>query len=77
MGPKFDYEKLCERIRKKYNTQDDFAQTVGISPIMLTAKLNNADGFTLSEIDTISGYLGIQVREINVFFYKELKKSTK
>jgi DNA-binding Xre family transcriptional regulator len=77
MGPKFDYAKLCERIHKKYNTQDDFAQTIGISPVMLTAKLNNADGFTLSEIDTIRGYLGIQVREINVFFYDELKKSTK
>jgi transcriptional regulator with XRE-family HTH domain len=77
MGPKFNYTKLRERIRKKYETQEDFAQTVGISPIMLTAKLNNADGFTLSEIDTIRGFLGIQIREIRDFFYKELKKSTK
>jgi DNA-binding Xre family transcriptional regulator len=77
MGQKFDYAKLRERIHKKYETQENFAQTVGISPIMLTAKLNNADGFTLSEIDTICGFLGIKVREIRAFFYDELKKSTK
>jgi DNA-binding XRE family transcriptional regulator len=77
MGPKFDYAKLRERIREKFDAQDDFAQAVGISPVTLTAKLSNADGFSLSEIDTIRVFLGIQIREINVFFYKELKKSTK
>jgi hypothetical protein len=77
MREEFNYTELCKRICEKYETLEAFARIIGISSTEITAKLNNADYFTESEIYTIHGLLGIDGREISTFFFTEkLEKTT-
>jgi DNA-binding Xre family transcriptional regulator len=71
MLQQFDYTKLRGRIREKYETLEDLARNIGILPITLTAKLDNADNFTQSEIDKMRDSLGIQGGEVIEFFFQK------
>jgi hypothetical protein len=71
MRKKFDYTKLRGRIREKYAILEEFARNIGILPVTLTAKLNNADNFTQSEIDKMRVFLGIRDEEIIEFFFEK------
>ena len=75
MQQKFNYAKLCERIREKYETPEMFAQAIDFSPVTLTAKLNSAVDFTQSEINTVGAFLGIKDREITEFFFNITKEN--
>lgn len=38
---KYNFDKLKGKIKEVYDTQNDFAEAMGISPNTLSAKLNN------------------------------------
>lgn len=67
----FDYAKLLKQIRVKCNTLEEFARAVGISPVDLTAKLNNTADFSLPEMDRVCGFLGICDDEVSDFFFSK------
>jgi predicted PP-loop superfamily ATPase len=71
MRLEFDHTKLREKISEKYENQEDFARLVGILPDTLTARLNNSDDFTQSEIDKMRDYLGILGGEVIEFFFEK------
>jgi hypothetical protein len=75
MQQKFDYTKLRERIREKYETPEIFAQVIDLPPVTLTAKLNCAVDFTQSEINKLCVSLGIKDREITEFFFNNIKEN--
>jgi len=70
MRPKFDYAKLCERIREKCGTPEEFALSVGLSPAEMRARLNNSADFRLVEMDRMCEFLGIKNGEIEGIFFK-------
>ena len=77
---RYNYDKLKGKIKEKFNTQNDFAVTLGIAPNTLSAKLNNQFDFSSNEISKAIELLQINdaVEAWNIFFTKEVeKKSTK
>jgi len=69
MQQNFDYTRLRQRISERYDSQENFAQAVGFSPVTLQAKLNNTDDFTQSEINEARVLLGIPDKEVTEFFF--------
>ena len=65
----FDYSKLRGKIKEKFNTQENFAKTLGISSVSLSAKLNNRVEFTQLEIGKICEALEIPKENISSFFF--------
>ena len=45
----FDYSKLRGRIKEKYDTQDAFADAIGIGRVSLSKRLNNQLELTFSQ----------------------------
>ncbi len=77
---KYNFDKLKGKIKEVYDTQNDFAEAMGISPNTLSAKLNNQFDFSSNEISKAIELLNIKsAKEAwNIFFTKQVeKKSTK
>lgn len=71
----FDFSKLRGRIREVYKTQADFAKSIAMSTVSLSAKLNNQVPFTSSEIERATEALRIPKKDIPVYFFmKKVQK---
>lgn len=65
----FKYSKLRGRIREVCQTQEDFADLIGVSKTSLSAKLNNKVVFTQAEIHKAADVLKILPEEIYAYFF--------
>ena len=65
----FNYSKLRGRIREIFNTQEKFANAMGISTTSLSAKLNNKVEFDQSEINQAMKLLKINGEDIPAYFF--------
>lgn len=77
---KYNFDKLKGKIKEVFNTQNDFANAMNITPTTLSAKLNNQFYFSSDEISKAVELLNIQnpTEAWNIFFTVEVdKKSTK
>lgn len=70
----FLYDKLRQRIKEKYRTQDNFAHLLGISRTSLNLKLNNVSEFSQHEIMLSMQLLDVGINEIDRYFFT-LKES--
>lgn len=65
----FDYSKLRGKIREKFSTQENFAASIGVSCVSISAKLNNKVEFTQEEIHKSCDVLGISLNDIAEYFF--------
>ncbi len=65
----FDYSKLKGKIREIFNTQNAFAEAMGMSTTSLSAKLNNKIVFSQKEIENAVKLLKIKKEEIPAYFF--------
>lgn len=73
MGIKeFDYSKLKGRIREICGTNTVFAERLGCSLNTLSAKLNNKNEFTQSDIIKSTRILNINVNDISDYFFAQI-----
>ncbi|MGI6691196.1 MAG: DUF739 family protein [Desulfovibrionales bacterium] len=71
----FDYSKLRGRIREKYGTEGNFADSLGISRVSLSKRLNNLLDFNRIEMMRACDLLEISAQEMpRYFFTKEVQK---
>lgn len=66
---KFNYSKLRGKIKEVFNTQDKFAEALGIGRVSLSQRLNNILEFSQNEIYISCKLLGIQAIEIADYFF--------
>mgnify|MGYP002511210807 CR=1 FL=1 len=64
-----DYRKLRGRIKEKYETQNNFAEKLGIGRVSLSAKLTGRNDFSQSEIYKSSKLLEIEEEDISKYFF--------
>ncbi|MDO4302138.1 MAG: DUF739 family protein [Clostridia bacterium] len=67
--PIFDYSKLKGRIREKFNTQDNFANALGIGRVSLSQRLNNQLEFDSKEILRSIKLLDLTEDDIPKYFF--------
>ena len=65
----FDYSKLKGRIREICGTNSVFAEKLGYSLNTISAKLNNKNEFTQSDIVKSADILCIEANEIPDYFF--------
>ena len=65
----FDYSKLLGRIKEKGFTQETLAKRIGITPGVMSIKLNNQSHFKQREIFAICEALEIAISEIGDYFF--------
>jgi transcriptional regulator with XRE-family HTH domain len=65
----FDYSKLRGKIREMCQTQENFAEKIGLSKVSLSVKLNNKVPFTQGEIHAACDVLGIDRSDIAEYFF--------
>lgn len=68
-GVKFDYSRLKGRIREICGTYTAFAEKLGCSLNTLSAKLNNKNEFTQSDIIKSTRILNINIEDIPKYFF--------
>lgn len=72
----FDYRKLRGKIKEVYNTQNNFAEALGIGRVSLCKRLNNDLEFSNLEIFNACQLLKIPQSEIALYFFTpEVQKS--
>ena len=64
-----NYEKLEERIAKKYRTHVAFGNAMGWSPAKLSFKLSGRVGWSQEDILQACDMLGISYRQIPTYFF--------
>ena len=69
---KFNFSKLLGRIKECGFTQKSLAEAVGISSSTLSAKLNNKNVFTATEIADICRLLDVSKHEVGEYFFAEM-----
>lgn len=73
----YDYSKLKGKIKEIYNTQNEFAEALGISTTSLSYKLNNQSDFTRNELDKAIELLKLKKEEIyDIFFSRKVEKTS-
>ena len=72
---RFNFDKLKGKIKEVFNTQNDFANALGIAPNTLSMKLKNQFDFSSEEIIKSVELLKIKTGEEawNIFFTKEVE----
>ena len=65
----FDYSKLLGRIKEKGFTQESLAKHIGITPGVMSMKLNNQSNFKQKEICLICEALDISLCDIGIYFF--------
>ena len=65
----FDYSKLLGRIKEKGFTQETLAKHIGITPGVMSDKLNNKSNFKQKEMVAIAEALDFSIYEIGVYFF--------
>lgn len=73
---KYNFDKLKGKIKEVFNTQNEFAEALGIAPNTLSSKLNNQSDFSSNEISKATKLLNISspIEAWNIFLHKKLKK---
>lgn len=70
---KYDFRKLKGKIKEMFNTQNDFAIAMGMTPNTLSGKLNNQFDFSSSEITKAVNLLHINSsEEAWILFFTEM-----
>lgn len=69
MRTEFEYSRLRGKIKEKCNTQDAFAQLMGIGRVSLSQRLNNQLDFSQEEMFKACNILGIDKTEIPLYFF--------
>ena len=65
----YNYKKLRGRIKEYYDTQEKFADELGIGRVSLSQRLNNKLEFRQDEIKLAAELLEIQVERIAYYFF--------
>lgn len=65
----FDYSKLKGRIKEVLETQEKYAEKIGISRTSLSKRLSGKLEFTQREIKVSCEILGIEPSEIPKYFF--------
>ena len=65
----YTYNKLRGRIIERYDTQEKFAQVLGISKNSLSLKMNGKTSFSQDDVVKWCELLGIQTEEIGQYFF--------
>lgn len=65
----FDYSRLRGRIKEKCDTQDAFAEQLGIGRVSLSQRLNNLLDFSQDEMFKACDVLDINKAEIPSYFF--------
>lgn len=65
----YDYRKLRGRIKEVCETQNNFAEKMGVGRVALSQKLNNQSEFTQYEIYRACEVLSLEKEEIPVYFF--------
>lgn len=75
---KYNFDKLKGKIKEVFNTQNEFADALGIAPNTLSSKLNNQSDFSSNEISKATKLLNISspVEAWNIFFTQEVEKTS-
>ncbi len=71
----YDYSKLRGKIKEIFGRQEDFALDMLLSPVSLSAKLNNKVEFTQAEMNRACKLLGIPVEFIHLYFFSKKVKN--
>lgn len=66
-----DHSKLLGRIKECGFTQKTLAEAIGINSATLSAKLNNKNAFTVTEMADICRTLDISKHEVGEYFFTE------
>jgi plasmid maintenance system antidote protein VapI len=74
--PVFDYGKLRGRIVEKFGSQKQFSQAMHITEASLSMKLTGSTYFTQVEILRVAKLLGIEPKEISLYFFTPAVKKT-
>ena len=65
----FDYSKLLGRIKEKGFTQETLAKHIGITPGVMSEKMNNRTPFKQREMFAICEALDIPIADIGEYFF--------
>lgn len=65
----FDYKLLKLKIKEVYDTQEAFAEAMGMSYTALNQRLNNAVQWKTAEIAKACELLGIPLTEAHLYFF--------
>ena len=71
----YDYSKLLGRIVEKVGTQARFAELLGRSERTISLKLNNRISWTQEEMLSACKILGIDVKDIHLYFFARIVQS--
>lgn len=67
----YDYRSLRGLIRAKFNTQEAFAEALGVSLVTVSHKLNGKIGFSQGDVIKWSKLLGISADEYGHYFFTQ------
>lgn len=65
----FNYNKLRGRIKELFDTQDSFADSLGIGRVSLSQRLNGKIEFSQSEIMDSCRILKLNPEDIPIYFF--------
>lgn len=65
----YNYSKLKGRVTECFDTQENFANAMGMSRVSISQKLNNISYFSQYEIDKACELLSIDPTEIPTYFF--------
>lgn len=65
----YDYSKLKGKIKEKFETQDAFAENLGIGRVSLSKRLTGKLEFSQNEIKKSCDLLDILPEEISKYFF--------
>lgn len=72
----YDFSLLRRAITQSYDTQEEFAKKLCISPRGLSLKLNGKVPWKQTEISLACDFLGISSRDIPIYFFREKANNT-
>lgn len=64
-----DYKKLKLKIKEVFDTQDAFAEAMGISQTALSLRLNGSVEWKTSQIAKACDLLGIPLKDAHLYFF--------
>jgi len=67
----FDYKKLKLKIKEVFDTQDAFAEAMGMSQTAISQRLNNGVEWKPSEMVKACDLLHIPLIDLYLFFYAQ------
>lgn len=65
----YTYDKLRGRIVEKYGSQENYAESLGISTTSLSKKMTGKTGFSQKDILKWSALLGIKKEQYGEYFF--------